>query len=82
MDIDGFDQIITIAITVTIENRICADFNGTSGVGVGTMYPRPCLSLCICGLEVSFPDIPNNAASLAPFVIYRLLGIDNAERRQ
>ncbi|MEC8729068.1 MAG: hydantoinase B/oxoprolinase family protein, partial [Pseudomonadota bacterium] len=85
MDIDGFDQIITIAITVTIEkDRICADFNGTSGVdkkgiNVPLVYTR---AYTCYGLKVAIaPDIPNNTASLAPFVIDAPAGsIVNAER--
>lgn len=85
MDIDGFDQIITIAITVTIEkDRICADFTGTSGVdkkgiNVPLVYTR---AYTCYGLKVAIaPDIPNNTASLAPFVIDAPAGsIVNAER--
>ncbi|HCP19548.1 MAG TPA: 5-oxoprolinase [Alphaproteobacteria bacterium] len=85
MNIDGFDEVITIAITVSIEDdRICADFTGTSGIdkkgiNVPLVYTR---AYTCYGLKVAIaPDIPNNTASLAAFVISAPSGtIVNAER--
>lgn len=85
MNIDGFDQIITLAIKITIEKDcIRADFTGTSGIdkkgiNVPLVYTR---AYTCYGLKVAIaPDIPNNTSSLAPFIIDAPAGsIVNAER--
>jgi N-methylhydantoinase B len=73
MDIDGFDQVITIAVHVNIaKDHVSADFTGTSGmdkkgINVPMVYTR---AYTCYGLKVAIaPDIPNNTASLAPFII-------------
>jgi N-methylhydantoinase B len=71
MTIDGFDTPIRIAVKLDIEaDRITADFTGTSpvdrkGINVPLVYTKAytCYALK-CALA---PEIPNNAASLAPF---------------
>jgi N-methylhydantoinase B len=71
MRIDGFDHPIDLRVKVTIEkDRIISDFAGTSGldkkgINVPLVYTKAyacyALKCAIAG------DIPNNAASLAPF---------------
>ncbi len=71
--IDGFDTPITLRVTVRVEDaRILSDFAGTSpvskyGINVPLVYTKAysCYALK-CAIA---PDIPNNAASLAPFEI-------------
>ncbi|MFQ1700170.1 hydantoinase B/oxoprolinase family protein [Loktanella agnita] len=73
MTIDGFDQPIDLKVQLTIEtDRILCDFAGTSGVdkkgiNVPLVYTKAyaCYALK-CAIA---PEIPNNAASLAPFEI-------------
>ncbi|MBY8976355.1 hydantoinase B/oxoprolinase family protein [Rhodobacteraceae bacterium NNCM2] len=73
MTIDGFDTPITLEVTLQIaDDHITADFTGTSGVdpkgiNVPLVYTKAyaCYALK-CALA---PEIPNNAASLAPFRI-------------
>ena len=73
MTIDGFDKPITLRIKLSIEeDRILTDFKGTSGVdkkgiNVPLVYTKAytCYALK-CAIA---PEIPNNAASLAPFEI-------------
>ena len=73
MRIDGYDRPIDLCVTLTIEkNRILSDWDGTSGVdkkgiNVPLVYTKAyaCYALK-CAIA---PDIPNNAASLAPFEI-------------
>ena len=73
MVIDGYDQPITIHVKLKIEeDRILCDFAGTSGVdkkgiNVPLVYTKAyaCYALK-CAIA---PEIPNNAASLAPFEI-------------
>lgn len=73
MRIDGFDKPIDLRVTLTIkEDRILCDFDGTSGmdkkgINVPMVYTKAyaCYALK-CALA---PEIPNNAASLAPFEI-------------
>ena len=73
MTIDGYDTPIDLKVRLTVESeRIIADFSGTSGVdpkgiNVPLVYTKAyaCYALK-CAIA---PDIPNNAASLAPFEI-------------
>ena len=73
MRIDGFDTPIDLHVRVTIEkDRILSDWAGTSpvdkkGINVPLVYTKAytCYALK-CAIA---PEIPNNAASLAPFEI-------------
>ena len=73
MRIDGYDQPIDLKVKLTIEkDRILSDWEGTSGIdkkgiNVPLVYTKAyaCYALK-CAIA---PDIPNNAASLAPFEI-------------
>lgn len=73
MQIDGYDQPITLKVRVSIDTgRIICDFDGTSGVdkkgiNVPLIYTKAyaCYALK-CAIA---PEIPNNAASLAPFEV-------------
>ncbi|MCR9069904.1 MAG: hydantoinase B/oxoprolinase family protein [Rhodobacteraceae bacterium] len=73
MRIDGFDTPIDLNVRVTIErDRILSDWAGTSpvdrkGINVPLVYTKAytCYALK-CAIA---PEIPNNAASLAPFEI-------------
>lgn len=73
MRIDGFDHPIDLRVRVSIEkDRIVSDWSGTSGVdkkgiNVPLVYTKAytCYALK-CAIA---PDIPNNAASLAPFEV-------------
>ena len=73
MRIDGYDQPIDLCVKLTIEkDRILSDWAGTSGVdkkgiNVPLVYTKAyaCYALK-CAIA---PEIPNNAASLAPFEI-------------
>jgi len=73
MVIDGFDTPITLKVRLTIrQDSILSDFAGTSGldrkgINVPLVYTKAyaCYALK-CAIA---PDIPNNAASLAPFEI-------------
>ncbi|GAB5374847.1 MAG: hydantoinase B/oxoprolinase family protein [Acuticoccus sp.] len=84
MRIDGYDRPIDLKVEISFEgNRIRADFAGTSGVdrkgiNVPLVYTKAyaCYALK-CAIA---PEIPNNAASLAPFEITAPAGtIVNAE---
>lgn len=69
--IDGYDKPIDLKVSVSIEtDRIHCDFTGSSGldkkgINVPLVYTKAyaCYALK-CAIA---PDIPNNAASLAPF---------------
>jgi N-methylhydantoinase B len=71
LTIDGYDTPIELKVKVTIQkDRIICDFNGTSGldrkgINVPLVYTKAyaCYALK-CAIA---PEIPNNAASLAPF---------------
>ena len=71
MRIDGYSHPIDLKVRLTIEkDRILSDFTGTSGVdrkgiNVPLVYTKAyaCYALK-CAIA---PEIPNNAASLAPF---------------
>src|SRR5262249_314159 len=73
MRIDGYERPIDLKVKISIEkNRVLCDWEGTSGVdkkgiNVPLVYTRAytCYALK-CAIA---PDIPNNAASLAPFEI-------------
>ncbi len=73
MTIDGYATPINLKVKLTVEaDRIIADFTGTSGVdpkgiNVPLVYTKAyaCYALK-CAIA---PEIPNNAASLAPFEI-------------
>ncbi len=73
MQIDGFDAPIDLKVKLTIEeDRMHCDFAGTSGldqkgINVPLVYTKAyaCYALK-CAVA---PEIPNNAASLAPFVV-------------
>ncbi len=73
MTVDGFDKPITLKVKVTVhEDRIISDFTGTSGVDKkGINCPLVYAKAYACyALKVAIaPEIPNNAASLAPFEI-------------
>ncbi len=73
MRIDGYSKPIDLKVKLTIEkDRIVSDWEGTSGldkkgINVPLVYTKAyaCYALK-CAIA---PDIPNNAASLAPFEI-------------
>ncbi len=73
MRVDGCDQPIDLHVRLTVErDRILCDWTGTSqvdgkGINVPFVYTKAysCYALK-CAVA---PDIPNNAASLTPFVI-------------
>ena len=73
MTMDGFDTPITLKVKVSIEgDRIISDFTGTSGLDKkGINCPLVYTKAYACyALKVAIaPEIPNNAASLAPFEI-------------
>jgi N-methylhydantoinase B len=73
MTIDGYDTPIDLKVKVSIhKDRIVSDFTGTSGldkkgINVPLVYTKAyaCYALK-CAIA---PEIPNNAASLAPFEV-------------
>ena len=73
MTVDGFDKPITLRVKVTVhKDRIVSDFTGTSGVDrKGINCPLVYAKAYACyALKVAIaPEIPDNAASLAPFEI-------------
>jgi len=73
MTMDGFDVPITLKVKVSVQgDRIVTDFAGTSNVDKkGINCPLVYTKAYACyALKVAIaPDIPNNAASLAPFEI-------------
>ena len=73
MTMDGFDTPITLKVNVRVEeDRIVTDFTGTSGVDKkGINCPMVYTKAYACyALKVAIaPEIPNNAASLAPFEV-------------
>jgi N-methylhydantoinase B len=73
MTCDGYNEDVTLALTLDIgKDAIHADFAGTSpvskfGINVPLIYTK---AYACYGLKCAIaPDIPNNAASLAPFVV-------------
>ncbi len=73
MTMDGFDTPITLKVRISVEGeRIVTDFSGTSGVDKkGINCPLVYTKAYACyALKVAIaPEIPNNAASLAPFEV-------------
>ncbi|MEM9579834.1 MAG: hydantoinase B/oxoprolinase family protein [Pseudomonadota bacterium] len=73
LTIDGFDEPITLKLRISIEaDRIVTDFAGTSGIDrKGINCPLVYTKAYACyALKVAIaPEIPNNAASLAPFEV-------------
>jgi N-methylhydantoinase B len=73
MKMDGFERPITLKVTVSVEgDRIVSDFTGSSGLDKkGINCPLVYAKAYACyALKVAIaPEIPNNAASLAPFGI-------------
>ena len=73
MTVDGFEKPITLKVKVSIQgDRILSDFTGTSGLDKkGINCPLVYAKAYACyALKVAIaPEIPNNAASLAPFEI-------------
>jgi N-methylhydantoinase B len=73
MTIDGYATPIRLAVRLDIEaERIVADFDGTApvdpkGINVPLVYTK---AYACYGLKCAIaPEIPNNAASLAPFEV-------------
>jgi N-methylhydantoinase B len=71
MMIDGYDTPVDLRVKVTIhKDRIVSDFAGTSGldkkgINVPLVYTKAYVCYALkCAIA---PEIPNNAASLAPF---------------
>ncbi|BDW84209.1 hydantoinase B/oxoprolinase family protein [Roseicyclus marinus] len=85
MTVDGFEAPIEMAVTLEAQgDHLTADFTGTSGmssfgVNVPEVYTRAyaCYALK-CAIA---PEVPNNAGSLAPFVISAPEGSILAARR-
>jgi len=73
MTMDGFDKPITLKVKVSVEgDKIVSDFTGSSGLDKkGINCPLVYAKAYACyALKVAIaPEIPNNAASLAPFEI-------------
>ncbi|MFK7751459.1 MAG: hydantoinase B/oxoprolinase family protein [Sedimentitalea sp.] len=73
MTIDGFDTPITLKVKLSIEkDRILTDFTGTSGVdkkGINCPLVYTKAYACYALKCAIAPEIPNNAASLAPFEV-------------
>ena len=73
MTMDGFDHPITLKVKISVqEDRIISDFTGSSGLDKkGINCPLVYAKAYACyALKVAIaPEIPNNAASLAPFEI-------------
>ncbi|KIN70488.1 5-oxoprolinase (ATP-hydrolyzing) [Sulfitobacter noctilucae] len=74
MTVDGFSAPITLRVKLTIEkDRILSDFTGTSGVdkkGINCPLVYAKAYACYALKCAIAPEIPNNAASLAPFEIF------------
>jgi N-methylhydantoinase B len=73
MVVDGYDEPVTMVVDLKIgESGIVADFDGTSpasryGINVPLIYTK---AYACYGLKCALaPEIPNNAASLAPFEV-------------
>jgi len=73
LTMDGFDRPITLKVKVSVEgDKIVSDFTGSSGLDKkGINCPLVYAKAYACyALKVAIaPEIPNNAASLAPFEI-------------
>jgi N-methylhydantoinase B len=74
MTVDGFASPITLKVKLSIEkDRILSDFTGTSGLdkkGINCPLVYAKAYACYALKCAIAPEIPNNAASLAPFEIY------------
>ena len=74
MTVDGFSAPITLKVRLSIEkDRILSDFTGTSGVdkkGINCPLVYAKAYACYALKCAIAPEIPNNAASLAPFEIF------------
>jgi len=73
MTIDGYSKPVDLRVRLEImEDRVLADFDGTSGldakgINVPMVYTKAYTCYAIkCAIA---PEIPNNAASLAPFEV-------------
>jgi N-methylhydantoinase B len=73
MTMDGFEVPITLKVKITVEEeRIITDFAGTSGVdrkGINCPFVYAKAYACYALKVAIAPEIPNNAASLAPFEV-------------
>jgi len=73
MTVDGFDKPIVLKVKLTIEaDRIVSDFGGSSGLdkkGINCPLVYAKAYACYALKCAIAPEIPNNAASLAPFQI-------------
>ncbi|KAB7615967.1 hydantoinase B/oxoprolinase family protein [Amylibacter sp. SFDW26] len=73
MTVDGFSEPITLKVKLTIEeDRILSDFEGSSGLdkkGINCPLVYAKAYACYALKCAIAPEIPNNAASLAPFEI-------------
>ncbi|MFT6676740.1 MAG: N-methylhydantoinase B [Sulfitobacter sp.] len=73
MTVDGFATPITLRVKLSIEkDRIISDFTGTTGVdkkGINCPLVYTKAYACYALKCAIAPEIPNNAASLAPFEI-------------
>ncbi|MEP0940432.1 MAG: hydantoinase B/oxoprolinase family protein [Rhizobiaceae bacterium] len=73
MTVDGFSAPITLKVKLTIaDDHILSDFTGTSGVdkkGINCPLVYAKAYACYALKCAIAPEIPNNAASLAPFLI-------------
>ena len=73
MTVDGFASPITLKVKLSIEkDRILSDFSGTSGLdkkGINCPLVYAKAYACYALKCAIAPEIPNNAASLAPFEI-------------
>ena len=71
--IDGYDFEIKLRATMTIETaRILVDFKGSSGpsaLGINCPLNYAAAYTCYALRCIIGPDVPNTAASLAPFVV-------------
>lgn len=73
MTIDGYSAPVELKVRLTVrDDSILADFDGTSGldkkaINVPLVYTKAYVCFALkCAIA---PDIPNNAASLAPFEV-------------
>ena len=73
MRIDGYDRPVDLRVRLTIErDRMLCDWAGTSGVdqkGINVPLVYTKAYTCYALKCAVAPDVPNNAASLAPFEI-------------
>ena len=73
MTVDGYDDPVTLAVAITVtDDGMHADFTGTSplsrhGVNVPLTYAQAYFTYAM--LVALAPELPNNAASLAPFTV-------------